>query len=385
MARQKSKDKPENFIRWFKKWSEERARYPCWFNVRINDRPKENDAISVVIYPQIDRRDSMGVFDDERYAGQGYEVPLCFFKEKLTSKSCELLTTALIAIRNQQGLDFDEGLAFMTQVFLFFVDFCRLQDRKESILFGPKQWELNDHPQGTKIQRHLQNKPLSSLEALLNFWHLRGARLSAGYITSPDGSVGRPSYKSIPPVWLKAEDLKEIHGDDFELPKIPILIDAEIFPFVEKLPEISRSLKVVYDLPYKPEEKSTSSITKFPQIEGLTWEEVKLEFVSNDSLRIKARNITKRYTYAELGFKDNRKGDLPDSKWEILKEGFARFAGELSWETPIDPRWKKNLKSTVKELRKRLKSIMSIDDDPFYPYRKIKAYRTRFKIKDCSY
>ena len=44
-----------------------------------------------------------------------------------------------------------------------------------------------------------------------------------------------------------------------------------------------------------------------------------------------ARDIRKTYTFAELGFKDHRKGDLPDTRWPILRL-FARQDDQAFWD-----------------------------------------------------
>jgi len=124
-------------------------------------------------------------------------------------------------------------------------------------------------------------------------------------------------------------------------------------------------------------------IGRFPTPKGLRWEEITIIFTSNEAVRIKARQISKIYTFAELGFKDGRKGDTPDSRWRIFKEGFARHEGEISYQTDdVTQNTRDNLKAVVKDIRKRLKVFMDLDDDPFYPYRKRQAYKTKFSLRD---
>jgi len=92
----------------------------------------------------------------------------------------------------------------------------------------------------------------------------------------------------------------------------------------------------------------------------------------------------RRYTYVELGFKDERKGDLPNLLWELLFY-FAEYDGKIDKRTPIPFGFKQQLKKSVQRLRKLLKEIFNITENPIdYSY-KSKAYTTRFKIKDLSY
>lgn len=120
---------------------------------------------------------------------------------------------------------------------------------------------------------------------------------------------------------------------------------------------------------------------KFPAPPNTVWNMVKIQFVSKDSVRISVESIHRRYTFAEMGFKDNRKGDLPDTQWEVLRY-LAKNNGELSWqkETAMP-----NAQKRIQEIRKRLRTFMGIKEDPFFPYRENKSYKTKFNIEDKSY
>ena len=123
------------------------------------------------------------------------------------------------------------------------------------------------------------------------------------------------------------------------------------------------------------------SIGKFPSPPGLTWSDITITFISNDGVNIKAKDVVKRYTYAEMGFKDGRKGDVPDSRWASLREIFGKNK-RVEWNTDIDQKTKTNLKRTVSDIRHRLKTFFNIEDDPFHSYKKHRAYLPKFCIKD---
>ena len=124
----------------------------------------------------------------------------------------------------------------------------------------------------------------------------------------------------------------------------------------------------------------------FPTPPGTTWHQVSIQFISNDAAKISVGKLTKTFMFAEMGFKDHKKGDQPDSLWRTLQTVFGRSNGEVAWKTDrIDPKARANLKTQVKQLRKRLQSFFGIEDDPFEPYRPIKAYKTKFKVVDESH
>lgn len=127
-------------------------------------------------------------------------------------------------------------------------------------------------------------------------------------------------------------------------------------------------------------------IARFPIMDGLRWSEVTITFVSNDSVRITARDRSETYTFAQLGFVDRRKGDRPDLVWEFF-HGVAKAGGELAWSgsRAASPELQKKAPSYFKAIRQRLRAVFSIEDDPFESYKKAKAYRPKFKLLTTAY
>jgi hypothetical protein len=124
----------------------------------------------------------------------------------------------------------------------------------------------------------------------------------------------------------------------------------------------------------------------FPSPPGLSWEEVTFEFLSDTAVRVRAGGTAEEDTFAEFGFKDGRSAEKPDKLWWLLRV-FARVNGELTWE--MSQKLVTNIgltpaavKTSVKELRKRLRAVLGIKDDPFHPYRKAGGYRVKFTILD---
>jgi hypothetical protein len=119
--------------------------------------------------------------------------------------------------------------------------------------------------------------------------------------------------------------------------------------------------------------------TEFPSPPGLKWSEVKIIFDSNDWVRVIARETAKRYSYSQLGFGDTRTTDKPMKAWVVL-QGFAQYHGKIPWENNLPKSVLNNLQKKIGVIRKILKTLMGIDDDPFYPYKKESGWTTKFRI-----
>lgn len=154
-------------------------------------------------------------------------------------------------------------------------------------------------------------------------------------------------------------------------------------PFKKDPPVISVQLKKESQLENESDKKE-QTLTLFPTPTNTTWKQISIRFTSNDAAKIKAGDVTKKVTFAEMGFKDDRKGDMPDSLWGFLKNGFGKHNGEISFETEIPRKDRLRLKKNVQSIRKRLKTYFGIAEDPFESYRKVGAYRTKFQIADDS-
>lgn len=131
------------------------------------------------------------------------------------------------------------------------------------------------------------------------------------------------------------------------------------------------------------------TIEHFPTPEGTKWHEVTMTFVSEEKLKITAREISETYRFEEIGFKNMRKtsGVFPNKQWEFLKL-LAVNNGRYEWGprmgTIEDEKSRDIAKSHASKLRKFLKEIMRIDDDPFKDYRMVGAYETKFTLINRS-
>lgn len=91
----------------------------------------------------------------------------------------------------------------------------------------------------------------------------------------------------------------------------------------------------------------------YPLPADADWADVEIAFVSNDSLRISYKNSApRRFTFAEIGFKDRRKGDLPDKNWECLRDILAPCKEVFcDWRPEINPALQKRIQTINHKLR----------------------------------
>lgn len=147
--------------------------------------------------------------------------------------------------------------------------------------------------------------------------------------------------------------------------------------------ELTGSIPELVLPPAVPEKRGSVSKqdSPLPTMKNLEWKEVTIEFVSNDSVRIKARDFTGRFTWGDLGLKDNRIGDSPRYQWDILR-AFAEGDGVIGPNNPVN---KKSLYKDMQVLKKALSAFFGVDESPIKHYRKHVGYVTRFKISDLRY
>ncbi len=145
-----------------------------------------------------------------------------------------------------------------------------------------------------------------------------------------------------------------------------------------------RALPKVSDIMAYISTSDNVTIKQFTLIPGLKFSEVEIVFISNDSIRITARSKSVTFHYAEIGFKDNRKVDQPNTSWELLRN-FARNQGCIDKDSDTDSYLRKELPKKISNLKKQLKAIFPfIEDDPFHGYSMRKGYKAKFNIRDDS-
>jgi len=143
---------------------------------------------------------------------------------------------------------------------------------------------------------------------------------------------------------------------------------------------------------------------------GAKWEDITIEFADGHNLNIKCKGKTFRRDYKEMGFEDS-KSRKPNKQWEFLRQ-LSQNQGEIAWGK-TSSRKTVNTKRTEQDfgyeydedestesqnkgfsiikapdktkkikqlLSQALKTAFQIQSDPFFPYRKAKAYKIRLKL-----
>ena len=132
--------------------------------------------------------------------------------------------------------------------------------------------------------------------------------------------------------------------------------------------------------PPEPPAKKENITAQFPSPPNLAWDEVSITFFQNDAVKIKARDVEKKYTFAEMGFKDGRKGDAPNSRWGLLRDVFSTHNGAITWGDKTPDAHRKNLTKSVSEIAKTLKTFFGIRKSPFHRYRADRGYQLKLNL-----
>jgi len=131
--------------------------------------------------------------------------------------------------------------------------------------------------------------------------------------------------------------------------------------------------------PERQASKTKVAISRFPSDPDLRWEEVSIAFISNEAIKVRARGQLREYRFNQIGF-ENQISGKPNRLW-LLLQAFGLRGGQLSWQDLSSTGMTANqVQSNVKRLRKILRNFMGIENDPFHPYRKVKAYEAKFTL-----
>jgi hypothetical protein len=95
---------------WLSSWWQERARYLSRLDVRFVEPLREDQEISVVVFPHVNHRDALGCNQEPQYH-RGYELPIYLLRETLTAETADRLQVILSMIKHAQGIDSQQAVA----------------------------------------------------------------------------------------------------------------------------------------------------------------------------------------------------------------------------------------------------------------------------------
>lgn len=181
---------------------------------------------------------------------------------------------------------------------------------------------------------------------------------------------------------LKDESLRPLIDDIYSESRNLLVKNKNLGSLSKRLQTFigSRSLRKEKIRPQERKPLRITPIMPFPAPKGTSWYDVSICFSSKEAAGLRAGGKSEARDFIGMGFMDNR-NKRPDKLWQVLLL-FGIHNGEISWEDldlPTDIN--KNLKKHVHRLRHRLRQLFQIDDDPFEKYRKVKAYKSKFKIE----
>ncbi|MDD5688939.1 MAG: hypothetical protein PHQ76_01510 [Caldisericia bacterium] len=128
----------------------------------------------------------------------------------------------------------------------------------------------------------------------------------------------------------------------------------------------------------KPKNKRIQ-LRKFPA--DTKWNNITIRFLNDHEVIIKVKDETHQATYEVMGFQDEKK-KLPNKQWQFLML-LAFKNGEISWENNRDLSSQQinSIKKQKQLLTEALKTYFQIyDDEPFYDYKKEKAYKIKINL-----
>ncbi len=131
---------------------------------------------------------------------------------------------------------------------------------------------------------------------------------------------------------------------------------------------------------YSNEDTSNKKIIPITLPQGTKWENITLKFIDGHDVQISCHGMKPyKANYTEMGFQDNRKL-IPNKQWQLL-ELLSIKNGEISWN---DKESTSKIKKTKQLLSDALKHYFQLEEDPFYPYKKLKTYKIKITLMPWS-
>ena len=105
------------------------------------------------------------------------------------------------------------------------------------------------------------------------------------------------------------------------------------------------------------------------------WKDITIKFLDGEVVEITAPAFSTKANYKEMGLQDDRT-QKQNKQWKLLQL-LAEKHGALSW---LDRQATTSIKKKKQLLSDTLKAYFSIDEDPFFPYKKVNAYKIKMNL-----
>jgi len=191
----------------------------------------------------------------------------------------------------------------------------------------------------------------------------------------------KPAFKSLE---AQQELMKTISNRDSYLIASPNLhiLPIEKKKYTDKEVEyiVQRAIEKTISMIQKNDETLKGKNDNHKKFQpNLSWADIVIKFKDGHNVQIIAGEEIYTANYKEMGFEDSRKLK-PNEQWIFLKL-LSKSNGRVSWND--------NLANTLIKKKKQLladnlKKYFSINTDPFYPYKKEKAYQLKLNISPES-
>jgi hypothetical protein len=115
---------------------------------------------------------------------------------------------------------------------------------------------------------------------------------------------------------------------------------------------------------------------------GTKWIDVRIVLIESDDAQLFAGDkCFGAKSFEALGFADKRtKGKRPDKIWQDCLLPLALAQGDLKYKDILIQTERYKLRKHMSILRKRLKEIFGLAEEPFYGFQSNRSYKTKFKI-----
>jgi hypothetical protein len=107
------------------------------------------------------------------------------------------------------------------------------------------------------------------------------------------------------------------------------------------------------------------------------WEQVEIEFLSDERVQIRIQDKTETRNYAEMGFVDKR-NEKPNQSWVVLRT-LAQNGGTFEDSADARKKWSA-VEKHIQRIREALREHFALGGDPI-PFVPGVGYRARFKIR----